>query len=505
MRKSTIWVIIISMSVALLGLCGFQVYWINNSIALNKERFNRTVRATLDEVVNKLERREAIQITAKTLSTVKRNPHWIESVDLLRLDSTSRIILNTDSVKRRSRQIIIRTDTFNATPEGINEKHVYRDTFFMNLNDRLANKSDLVDVVFKQFVSDKRDITQRINSNLLDSLLVKSLTEKGIDLSYQFAVWNSEDDTLVLTNALHDFRALKNSDFRVGLFPNDLLGNVNYLMLNFPDQNQYLFSQIWKTLVASVLFVLIIVGSFSYAIFIIFRQKKLSEIKNDFINNMTHEFKTPIATISLACEAIQEAQVRGNENTFIRYIGMIRDENRRLGDQVEKVLQAAILEKDSFKLKVEETDLLELLYPMVDKAKEKVNAVKGELHAEFKSLDNHLLADRHHLTNLFYNLLDNAVKYSQGKVNIVIRTFNEGNTVAVEVQDQGIGMNREELGRIFDKFYRVPTGDRHDVKGFGLGLNYAKTIVNLHKGSISAASEPSKGSTFTVKLPLSHG
>ena len=219
---------------------------------------------------------------------------------------------------------------------------------------------------------------------------------------------------------------------------------------------------------------------------------------------MTHEFKTPIATVSLACEAMEEDQVRKDEKTLMRYVRMIRDENQRLGDQVEKVLQAATLEKDSFELKIDRTNLLELLQPILDKVQEQVNAMKGELKVDFNSKQNELMGDRHHLTNLFYNLLDNAIKYSQNKVSIFVRTFNEGDAVCFEVRDQGIGMRHEELSRIFDKFYRVSTGDRHDVKGFGLGLNYVKTIVNLHNGSVFAVSEPQKGSSFTVKLPLNN-
>ena len=476
------------MSLALLGLCGFQVYWINNAIALNQERFNRTIRATLSEIVSKLERQEAIQLTAETLSSLKENS--IKSVNVERTDSLSRIFIKIDSSQNQNQQIFISPDTPKMTFKMFAEANFRGDTISRPIKERLSNKSEIVDVVLEQFFTTKRDISDRLSYKLLDSLLGHSLRDKGINLSYEFAVWNSSEDTLILSNVNNQFRTVKASDFKATLFPNDLFGNVNYLMLNFPDQTQYLFGQIWSTLAASILFVLIIVGSFSYAIFIIFRQKKLSEIKNDFINNMTHEFKTPIATVSLACEAMQEAQVRGDEQTFMRYVGMIRDENKRLGDQVEKVLQAAILEKDSFKLKIEKTNILELLHTVLDKVREQVSAVNGELMIDFRSSDNFLMADKHHLTNLFYNLLDNAIKYSKDKVNILIRTFNEGDTISVEVQDQGIGMNREELNRIFDKFYRVPTGNRHDVKGFGLGLNYAKTIVNLHKGSISAVSEP---------------
>ncbi|MEO0552968.1 MAG: HAMP domain-containing sensor histidine kinase [Bacteroidota bacterium] len=504
MRKSTIWIIIVSMSIALLGLCGFQVYWINNAIALNEERFDRTVRATLNEVVEKLERREAIELTARALSTYRGSPDWIESINVKRTDSLARILINPDSTFHEAKQLFISTDTPGFTLKMSDSANLFfSDTALINLKDRLTHKSEMVDVVVKQFVTRERDISERLSYDLLDSLLNKVFHDKGVHTSFEFAVWNSTKDTLVFTNSTDNF-ALKDSDFKTGLYPNDLFANVNYLTLNFPDQGQYLFSQIWGTLAASVLFVVIIVGSFSYAIFIIFRQKKLSNIKNDFINNMTHEFKTPIATVSLACEAMEEDQVRKDEKTLMRYVRMIRDENQRLGDQVEKVLQAATLEKDSFELKIDRTNLLELLQPILDRVQEQVNAMKGELKVDFNSKQNELMGDRHHLTNLFYNLLDNAIKYSQNKVSIFVRTFNEGDAVCFEVRDQGIGMRHEELSRIFDKFYRVSTGDRHDVKGFGLGLNYVKTIVNLHNGSVFAVSEPQKGSSFTVKLPLNN-
>ncbi|MEM9391025.1 MAG: HAMP domain-containing sensor histidine kinase [Bacteroidota bacterium] len=505
MRKSTIWIIIISMSVALIGLCGFQVYWINNAIALNEERFDRTVRATLNEVVEKLERREAIEVTARTISAYKDRSDWVESIHVKRTDSLARILINPDCTFHTSSKLFISTDTSRFNLKMSDSANLFfGDTALIDLKDRLTHKSEMVDVVIKQFVTKERDISERLSYELLDSLLNKGLHDKGVHTSFEFAVWNSTKDTLVFTNATDDFALVKDPDFKAGLFPNDLFGNVNYLTLNFPNQGQYLFNQIWGTLAASVLFVIIIVGSFSYAIFIIFRQKKLSDIKNDFINNMTHEFKTPIATVSLACEAMQEDQVRKDEKTLMRYLGMIRDENQRLGDQVEKVLQAAILEKDSFELKIDRTNLLELLQPILDKVQEQVNAIKGELTVDFNSKQNELMGDRHHLTNLFYNLLDNAIKYSRDRVNIFVRTFNEEDTVCFEVRDQGIGMKREELNRIFDKFYRVSTGDRHDVKGFGLGLNYVKTIVSLHNGSVSAVSEPLEGSSFTVKLPLNN-
>lgn len=503
MRKSTIWLIIIFMSIALIGLCSFQVYWINNAIALNEERFERTIQATLNDVVNKLERLEAVEMTTNALYESSSATDWIGSVKVDRSDSSSVIKINRDSSLLQSSGVFITSGSPSITLAlRDTTHHFFRDSALRGIEGRLSQRSEMINVVFKQLVSDERDIKDRITHDLLDSLLHTGLKEKGVNISYQYAVLDGEVDTVILTNASGDIKNVTESSFKAGLFPNDLFGNVNYLMVNFPDQGQYLFGQIWATLAASVLFVLIIVGSFSYAIFIIFRQKKLSDIKNDFINNMTHEFKTPIATVSLACEALQEDEVRNNESTLMRYVGMIRDENLRLGDQVEKVLQTAMLERDSFKLKLENTNLVELIQSVLDNVEEQVTAANGQLNVEFKSKENNLLGDKHHLTNLFYNLVDNAIKYSTNKVNILITTFNDRESIYVEVRDHGIGMNKEELSRIFEKFYRVPTGNRHDVKGFGLGLNYVKTIVNLHDGNVFAKSEPAKGSTFTIKLPL---
>jgi len=245
----------------------------------------------------------------------------------------------------------------------------------------------------------------------------------------------------------------------------------------------------------------VIIAIFGYALYTIMRQKKISEIKNDFINNMTHEFKTPISTVSLACEALQDEDVKKNDTFLKRYISIIDAENKRLGMQVEKVLQMATLEKKDFKLKLEKLNV----HQVIDRALENINIQiekrEGVIKKQLLASQREVVADEVHLTNIIYNLLDNANKYSREKPEITIATNNKNDGIVVKIQDKGIGMSREVSNRIFEKFYREPTGNIHDVKGFGLGLTYVKTMLDALGGSINVKSDLAKGSTFEIYLP----
>ena len=238
---------------------------------------------------------------------------------------------------------------------------------------------------------------------------------------------------------------------------------------------------------------------------VILRQKKISEVKNDFINNMTHEFKTPIATVSLATEALQDDDIKGNKAFVERYVSVIQEENKRLGMQVERVLQIASLDKKDFKLKIEEANL----HQIIEKALVNINILVekrgGSISSQLLASNPIIEADKVHLTNIVYNLLDNANKYSPDAPQINIRTENISTGVILKISDEGIGMSKEASQKIFDKFYRVSTGNVHDVKGFGLGLSYVKNIIDMHHGSINVKSEPGKGSTFKIILPFNHG
>ncbi len=359
----------------------------------------------------------------------------------------------------------------------------------------------MVTIVLDEIITGPKKIKKRIKIKMLDSLLQEEFSNKGIHIDYDFGVFNSEDDKPVMLHQVSNIEDLKKSNLKATMFPNDIIGNANYLMVNFPDEKQFLFKQIWLTLTSSVVLILVIIGCFAYAILTIIKQKKLSEIKNDFINNMTHEFKTPISTVSLACEALTEKEINQNPKSYNRYLKVIRDENNRLAKQVEKVLQIATMDKKDYKPNFERVDINLLINQAIRNFELQVNKDGGEIRTFLDVNSPAVIADEVHLANVVHNLLDNAIKYSPGIPDISITTKTLNGDVLISIKDRGIGMSKDQMKRIFDKFYRVPTGNVHDVKGFGLGLSYVKTIVEEHNGQIEVKSELQKGSKFTIKLP----
>lgn len=495
------------MTIALLGLTSFQVYWINNALKINKERFKQNVHESLEFVVNRLEKDEALQYTTSSFFQFSDdNP--ISSTQKIQIEANhdnSRVLF----IQRDSSSINFdhNVDSLIISSKIVNRKPV---TFrLQNDSDTLTKvkrvaQSQVISVVLDNMLKGPKTILDRIELDEIDSLLNHEFENKGIDIDYKFAVWNADEDSILVANDFSQISALKDTELKASLFPNDLIGNVNYLTVNFPDQQSYLVREIWGTLAVSIIFILIIIFCFIYSINVIIRQKKLSDIKNDFINNMTHELKTPIATVALACEMLDEKDVKTNETNLDRYVGMIRDENHRLSEQVEKVLQSALLDKDVFKLKAERISVHNLINTTVDKASFNLNSCEGKLDLQLTASSDEIVGDTHHLTNVIYNLIDNAIKYSSNAPNVIISTTNALKGTVISVADKGIGMSRDQLKRIFDKFYRVPTGDLHDVKGFGLGLSYVKKIVELHGGNIEVESQVNKGTTFNIFLPFKH-
>jgi len=366
---------------------------------------------------------------------------------------------------------------------------------------KLNKKSHLFSVVLDEIITGPKKIKKRIEIKTLDFLLQEEFSNKGIHINYEFGVFNSEDDKPVMLHQVSNIEELKKSNLKATLFPNDIIGNANYLMVNFPDEKQFLFNQIWLTLTSSVVLILVIIGCFAYAILTIIKQKKLSEIKNDFINNITHEFKTPISTVSLACEALGEKEINQDPKSYNRYLKVIRDENNRLAKQVEKVLQIATMDKKDYKLHFERVNINQMISQAIKNFELQVKKDGGEINTFLDLNLPVVLVDEEHLANVVHNLLDNACKYSPDIPDISITTKTQNRDVIISIEDHGIGMSKDQMKKIFDKFYRVPTGNVHDVKGFGLGLNYVKTMVEAHNGQIEVKSELQKGSMFTIKLP----
>ncbi|MGZ4118924.1 MAG: sensor histidine kinase, partial [Bacteroidia bacterium] len=368
----------------------------------------------------------------------------------------------------------------------------------------ISHKSAMVNDIFDELVSINvyNDYKYKTDTLLLDSILHVELLEKGISAKYIFGVTDEKDMPADSSKISGRQKNILNSHFKVNLAPDNIFIKPQYLSVFFPSQKKYLLSSMWGLLLVSLSFVIALVFSFYYTISTIFRQKKLSEIKNDFISNMTHEFKTPISTISLAVEVLNDKSVEKSQDRINNYVKMIGDENKRLSLLVENILQTAILDKGEFKLKVQPIDIHNLIEQTIHNIKLQVEDKEGEIEIELNATEPLITGDRVHVTNIIFNLIDNALKYSKANPKIKISTRNDKEGIFIAVQDNGIGISKENQKRIFDTMYRVPTGNIHNVKGFGLGLSYVKAVVEKHGGSIQVESELGKGSTFTLFLPF---
>jgi two-component system phosphate regulon sensor histidine kinase PhoR len=371
--------------------------------------------------------------------------------------------------------------------------------------EKVKNQSEIVQDVLTQLVTENRPIRERIEPKLLDSLLRAELRNHQVTIPFAYGVHSRDEKNVLFTsNHAPDARVPANA-YKATLFPNDLYCVGNYLYVHFPGRQHAFNASFLPILGSSAVLILVITGCFYAAIATILKQKKLSEMKNDFINNMTHEFKTPISTISLACEVLQDDDIRTQPGHLKRYLGIIRDENKRLGSQVEKVLQAAMLDRGNIRLKLTQVDVHEVIEGVLQNIGVQIEQRDGTVDLDLQADRTVLQADEVHVTNVIYNLLDNANKYSPDKPHITVQTRSWSGGVAITVSDKGIGMSREATGRIFEQFYRVPTGNVHNVKGFGLGLSYVKKVVDLHGGHIRVDSQPGGGSTFEVFLPYGQG
>ncbi len=371
---------------------------------------------------------------------------------------------------------------------------------------KLDNKARKIQDVIKQMAialeTKPAPIQQRINKKSLQAALGKSFKDKGIDLPFEFAVFSPSSDSNHIPIRSADFRhEYESSGHRVSLFPNDLFHKPDMLLVFFPGQKNLVFKSLSLLLVGSVLFTLIILISSGGSIFVMIRQKKISDIKTDFINNMTHEFKTPIATISIAADSITNPRVISEPDTIKNFTRIIKEENNRMNTRVEQVLQMALLDSRDFKLRPGMVDMNNLIEKAVDHYRLQIEKREGSIVTRLEAGNCTVLADEDHIRNVLLNLLDNANKYSVSKPHIEVFSFNRSGKFYFGVQDKGMGMSHEVQRKIFDKFYRVTSGNIHNIKGFGLGLSYVKAIVLAHHGDIRIESETGKGSRFEISMP----
>jgi two-component system phosphate regulon sensor histidine kinase PhoR len=370
-------------------------------------------------------------------------------------------------------------------------------------------KMDVMQKLAEEYEKADEPLGTRINQLQIDSLLRFELQNKGIFLPFSYEITTASHDSLIYSNA-QNFSSekphfiLAGNSYQTPIFAKEVVNDPGMLKIVFPEKNRLILNRMTATMGISGGLLLVLILCFAYTILLIFRQKKISEMKTEFINNMTHEFKTPVSTIMIASEALKDEEIIEDKARVSRLAGIIYDENVRLGSHIERVLNIARIEQDDFRLDLKEIDVNDQITAVVDSMSLKIQkhnaAVNLDLNASFALIK----ADELHFTNVLYNLIDNAIKYSNEQPEINITTKNTDNHLIITVADKGIGMNRDQQAKIFEQFYRIPTGNLHDVKGFGLGLSYVSTIVKRLNGNISVKSEKDKGSVFELKFPLIH-
>ena len=462
MNQKIIAIIIGLLTVAVIGVMSLQIKFILDTRQEKEEQFNNHIRAAIKNVAESIEKVGNVQL------------------------------LNGFSMQQ-----------LKTTPNGFS----YSETTITTNDPSQIQRQKFAEAQFLQEVGNK-PIEERINLVQLETFLKQELTERGINIPYNYGVFSNRENSFFIFNNRYlipqesqsNLAFLKNSEYRTNLF-NTGVKSDGILMLGFPSKSSLIWSGLWSILLLSLFFAAIILACFGYTISVIFRQKKLSEMKTDFINNMTHEFKTPIATISLAADSISSPMVISNPDRIKRFVDIIRQENRRMNSQVERVLQVALIDKKDFELTIGDLNLHEIIQQAVDNFSLQVEKREGKISLDLKAKKPVIEGDSTHVSSIIHNLLDNANKYSPEKPDIIISTRNVPMGLEITVQDHGQGISKEARKHIFDKFFRVHTGDLHDVKGFGLGLSYVKAIMTAHKGLIDVRSELGKGSSFILTFP----
>ena len=509
MKKSTIWIIAAIMAVSFAGLLLLQMYYINDMVSMRREQFEESVRRSLYEAAHRLE-------VYETMDYLQKDAIQMERAKLMDSTAVGQGISHSYQIQMRDGQISaveVHSITMPEKPTLRNNGGLPKPKLettipqaSQSLQDiirkRYANQRAVMDEVIYNilYTASNKPLEQRINFRVLDRDLQTELNNNGITLPYHFSV--STADGRVVYKCSDYTEAPQGMSYTQILFQNDSPSKMGVLKIHFPGANRYFFRSV-RFVALSALFTVILIITFVFSLVVLYRQRHLSEVKNDFINNMTHELKTPISTISLAAQMLGDGSVAKSPQMSKHIISTITDESKRLRFLVEKVLQISLFDSQTATLKLREIDANGVIKSVLHSFDLKVQSYGGTLTAELDANPSEIVADEMHFTNVIYNLLDNAVKYRRDDVemHLSVRTWNEPGKFLVSIKDNGIGMKKEDVKHIFDKFYRVHTGNKHDVKGFGLGLAYVKKVITDHKASIRAESELGSGTTFIMAWP----
>jgi two-component system phosphate regulon sensor histidine kinase PhoR len=518
MNKKVFALLLALMTLSLLGIIFVQGYWISNSYRTNDEQFSINVKQILTTTSRAIQRREidhyydiydklianndspesvTVNELIYKIDTENSEETIIYSDGILQEDyklSSSFLDTEIDSIQFKKLTNRKRTTKISPSLDGTQDTEVKKQTITRM---RDFERSQLEEAFVN--ISAKTPIHKRVTANEIQELISEELVARGLSSAFEFAVYSNQLATKVRSKK---FDLVPATTYSVPLFVNEDLGSNYLLYVNFSEKEKEVLSSILGMALLSLTFTAVIVIAYASALSQIFRQRQISQIKTDFINNMTHEFKTPIATINLALDALKNPKVKDDQEFLTRYLGMIREENKRMHAQVENVLRISKLEKNEIDLPKERIDLHEIVEDAITHVSLIVESRGGYINTHLDANKSSIDGNELHLTNVVVNMLDNAIKYTEGAPKIDVYTVNVKDSIVLKIVDQGIGMSKAVLKRIFEKFYREHTGDIHNVKGHGLGLAYVKRILDDHEAQVFVESEKDQGSTFTINLHL---
>ena len=525
MNKVFFRLLIFLMTVSLLGIILVQVYWFNTSLENNQEQFKFHVLQVLSNVSTKLQKQEQYNFYNKynklkdSIGTNPKNSDFLEYGYYQRNAKTNQTIIYSNSIiaedynlsnpffDKKNDSLKIKTFKANRKTEIFNNNSFDKSSIQNQVNpDITINKSGKInklenlnfEIAYKDIAA-TYPIEDRVTAEQIQKILKNDLIAFGVNTPFEFSVYSNGLATKIKSE---QFEYDKNKTYSIPIFIDNEGKSKHNLFLTFPQVKKFLFSDIVEISLLSIIFTFIIIIAYANALHQIIKQRQISEIKTDFINNMTHEFKTPIATINLALDAIKNPKVIDDKEKIFRYLQMIRDENKRMHAQVENVLRISKLEKKELDINKEPLNIEEIISDAIEHVALIIEDRNGIINKNFSANRKTVLLSDVHFTNVMVNILDNAIKYSPNNPIIEVFTENLKDFIIIKVKDQGAGMSKSAQKKIFEKFYREHTGDVHNVKGHGLGLSYVKRIVEDHNGEVFVESDKGKGSTFIVKLPL---
>ncbi|HHW59392.1 MAG: HAMP domain-containing sensor histidine kinase [Bacteroidales bacterium] len=550
-KRWTLTIFIVS-GISFIGILLIQYYFISSTINAAHVNFDKAIQESMSKVIYQYEKQEIADLLQTKLSKYK-GARVIQTIDSLNKElfkSLEKVGLDTtlsDSVINISREririqiytnkygeLVQKIDTHiiniekeqadSATISDLSKKSdlpiAKEETIDSQLDslvgwvrvpnitlplkidsiyqavDRFLRRSFIISDVMEDFFNIKHfiPVEQRTNAKVLDSLIASALAENNINIKYYFGIYSPSRQSIFLENDSISAQEMIQKGMMFRLYPSDLFAPPEYLIIYFPNKTSYILSTMSNFLILSLLLILGVLGSFSFILYNLIRQKRLSEMKTDFINNVTHELKTPLATINIACETISNLP----NDQLPQMLEIIKEENVRMQTLIEKILQTSLLDKTSIQLNLSKINLHDFLNDLLNDLHLFLKDYNADVTTEFLIKNPEIYADEIHLRQVFYNLIENACKYSNGKPEIKITTRHNNKYIIVEISDKGVGIKKKDLKHIFDKFYRVPTGNIYNTKGYGLGLSYVQAIIEAHKGKIEVISETDQGTIFVL-------